>query len=54
MEKKLGSGETVPPACPGIICLEWDANRQVPVKKHVAAKTDNPTWILSDPEEPNK
>lgn len=46
----MGSGETVPPACPGIICFEWDAQHGTLQQKNIFREAVNPSWVEADPE----
>ena len=41
----MASGETVPPACPGIICFEWDAESGSLARRGVCREAVNPSWV---------
>ena len=53
MPTKLGSGETVDPGCPGIICFSWDEEKGHLEKRSVIREgADNTTWITVNPKAP--
>ncbi len=50
MPTKLGSGETVDPGCPGIICFSWDEEQGTLTRLHTTREgADNTTWVMIDP-----
>ena len=49
----MGSGETVPPRCEGIITFAWNEQEGTLEKKTVCRQTVNPSWVEADPAAPS-